>query len=488
MTRGTIAVVFVVLISVLMLAQLALGCSLAVLTLCAATIAVCFVPAFIYRFDLYGLLNIVLGIRYVVFPLAAKTLYGQSLDEHLVYPLEAFSLTLCILSAETVVIYTVRFFDHGASIVSLKEQSSELLSTKNLALGLGIAAYIGLAAVKPTSAQTAGTGLFVVFAALAKLFVLGLIMQTRDGAQRFGRDGFLTIGLFAALAFEFLTSLVLNYREGLLSALLGVLLTSYYCRAIRLRHVIVGAIFVSLFGFLISPLTLYLRTKKENMPIAEFAELALTTAMRAAVDAEFLQSLSSQNDSSLARIKQENIVGYDYYRLGSRSNVLNRLSFVALVDWAYTGMAGRAPLGMRVLEESLQRVTPSFIWPDKKAMNYGIGDFIAWNTGQLHVGNSAFLNYSLAMEGFASYGLVGLFIYPFLFMLPLLFVLSRIASFRNVSVVSIFLFSIYQHVFVESTTEVLLAELTRGIPFFFLALIVLQGLRSVNLVKALKHG
>ncbi|WP_407117227.1 hypothetical protein [Bradyrhizobium sp. LMG 9283] len=488
MRRSQISVAFVALVILLMVAQLAMGCSFAVLALCGATIAVSFVPAFIYRFDLYGLLNVVLGVRYVVFPLVAKTFYGQPLDEHLVYPLEAFFLTFCILSVETLVIYVVRLFDRGASIVSLGEQSSDIFSAKNIAVGLGIAAYVGLAAVKPTSAQTAGTGLFVLFAVLAKILVLGLIIQTRDGARRFGGDGFLTIGLLAALAFEFLIGLVLNYREGLLSALLGVVLTAYYCQAIRIRHLIVGAIFVSLFGFLISPVTLYLRTKKENMPIAEFADLALTTATRAALDFEFLESISSQNDSAAANIKQERVVGYDYYRLSSRSNVLNRLSFVALVDWAYTGMAGRAPLGTRILEESVQRVTPSFLWPDKKAMNYGIGDFIAWNTGQLPVGHPAFLNYSLAMEGFASFGLPGLLVYPFLFMLPLLFVLSRIASFRNVSVVSIFLFSSYQHEFVESTTEVLLAELTRGVPFFFVMLILLQNLRSRNSAGALRHG
>ncbi|MCA1550700.1 hypothetical protein I6F36_28110 [Bradyrhizobium sp. BRP19] len=415
----------------------------------------------------------------------AKTFYLQALDENLVYPFEAYFLTLCILSAETVVIFVVRFFDRGKSLVSLGKGSSGILSVKNLTLGLGVVAYIGLAAVKPTSAQTAGTGFFVLFSALAKIFVLGLVMQTRDGAKHFGTNGFITVGLVAAIGFEFIVSLVLNYREGLLSALIGVVLAAYYCRAIRPRHVIVSVLFVSLFGLLISPITLYLRVKKENVPIAEFAELALATTARAIVDPEFLQSLSSYNDS---RLKRDNITGYDYYRLQSRSNVLNRLSYVALVDWAYAGMAGRSPLGIRVFEESLQRVTPSFIWQDKKAMNYGIGDFIAWNTGQLPMGNAAFLNYSLAMEGFASYGFAGLVAYPFLFMFPLLFALSRISSFRNISVVSVFFFAIYQHSFVESTTEVILAELTRTIPFFFLILLVLQNFRSTSSIAVSRHG
>ena len=79
--------------------------------------------------------------------------------------------------------------------------------------------------------------------------------------------------------------------------------------------------FVGFFGLFISPLTLYLRYKKENSSIQEFAEIALDTTFRAATDPTFLKSIVDYNDSKIGAITEENIVGYDYYRLKSNSNV-----------------------------------------------------------------------------------------------------------------------------------------------------------------------
>ena len=93
------------------------------------------------------------------------------------------------------------------------------------------------------------------------------------------------------------------------------------------------------------------------------------------------------------------------------------------------------------------------------------------------------------MEGYASFGAIGLVIYPFIFMFPLLMILSRISSFRHTAVVSIFLFSIYQHIFTELTSEAILSELTRGVPFYFCMLYVLDRIAHDRaLLSARKHA
>ena len=101
--------------------QLAIGCDPLVALLCASSVVVCILPAYFYNFDLYGLLNVVLSVRYVFFALLAKTLYGQSMDEHSHYPVEAFFLTFCILLVESFLIYLVRRFDSGRSKISFAD-------------------------------------------------------------------------------------------------------------------------------------------------------------------------------------------------------------------------------------------------------------------------------------------------------------------------------------------------------------------------------
>ena len=465
-------------LSVLVGVQLFLGCSISILILCTLTIGLSLGMAARWRYDLYAILSLVVGVRYVIFPLVMKTWYGQALDENLSYPFEAYLLTAAIVSLDVSVFWIVRVNDRGTSYINLDVESEDLFSVRNLAFAIGVLSYLIYILSKPTSASVSSSGSLVILAVLNRFLVLGLIIQTAKGALSYGRRGFITLGLLIGLLFQFIAATIINSRGTLAAAVAGIALMALYCRAVRLRHIIGGMVFLAFFGAVVSPVALYLRTQRENVPTAQFAALALTTVVQALTSPSYLESINDYNASARGAPKEEQTFGYDYYRLKSQSNVLNRLSFVALVDWAYVGFADRQPLGWRVLEDGLERIVPSFLWSDKPAKSYGSGDYIAWSTGQYPVGRAAFLNYTLAMEGFASFGWIGLLVYPLVFLLPLLFTLSKIASFRRASPLSVFLLAICQTAIIESMSDGVVAELTRSIPCMFFVLYFLKSQAS----------
>ncbi|MGA2637250.1 hypothetical protein [Methylocella sp.] len=171
---------------------------------------------------------------------------------------------------------------------------------------------------------------------------------------------------------------------------------------------------------------------------------------------------------------------YDYY--GDRSNVGNRLSYVALFDAVYNANKGLVPLGMKSVWQSIDGVSPGFLGFIKRPES--LGDWLGWQTGLVAVGAEPFINFGLSMEGYTSWGWIGAIVYPFLFMFPFLWIFTKIASFRLPLPTSIFIFTEIQAGLIEATSDGFMNGITRSAPVLFVALFALHRIFFRNAVRA----
>jgi hypothetical protein len=154
---------------------------------------------------------------------------------------------------------------------------------------------------------------------------------------------------------------------------------------------------------------------------------------------------------------------YDYF--GDGSNILNRLAFVALLDSVYSQTKVLNPIGVRALtEEVFPRVLPSFL-VDKEARPYGYGDWLSWEVGLIETGRVSYLSSTLPIEGIAVFGaILGVTIWPVVFMLPMLLLFGRISSFAVPTATSIFLLSAFHWELIEGASDTFIGVATRSIP------------------------
>ncbi len=174
-------------------------------------------------------------------------------------------------------------------------------------------------------------------------------------------------------------------------------------RALHFRYIVVGILFAAFFSSFLSPLILYLRSQRA-MEITQFIELGQETAIKMVIDPNFRKVVNDTVQYS-SLDNPNDIPPYDYY--GNRSNVLNRLSFIGLLDAVYNATKSHNLFGPEALERSITVNRPSFLGPK---LGVGMGDWMSWQLGKGAPGVISFLNFGLPMEGLATWGLIG-FIY-----------------------------------------------------------------------------
>jgi hypothetical protein len=441
------------------------------MALCAIAIAAPLLPLHFYGRDLYSMIGIVFSLRYTGVALVAKTWYGQSLEENLFDPYATFALTALLMIVMTALLMISRGLDRGTAAFpfSMDLQSLRRLGVISFCIGLISMIIAGANKSSETGALNGGI-IMVVAAEFGNFTYLGLITETIYGIKKSNGRDFITPVLAFMLAISLMLVIALNMRGFFLSCLIGVVTAAFLYKALRLRHLLIGMVVGAFFGLFLSPITLYLRMAKEGLELSQFVELAENTVIKVVTEPGFLKQISNDVKTSEFRdIKKE--TGGDYY--GDRSNVLNRLSFIVLLDEVYNGTRSLRPIGMDAVHQTIARNAPGFLGYDKEGTRFGMGDWLSWQTGLSEPGNIAFLNFGLPMEGWATWGMLGFVAYPFIFMLPILFICGRISSLRLRLPLSIFIFTSLQVQIIEDTSDGFLSLLNRGMPMLALSVFAL---------------
>jgi hypothetical protein len=462
------------LISIFAAIQLFLGTDPLLMALCAACVAVPLIPLHLFGRDLYSMIGIVFSLRYVGVALIAKTLYGQPLETHLYDPFAAYGLTLLLMIVLTTVLIVARALDHGTTISPFSMDPPSLRRLAIVAMGIGFVCEVIVGGTKSSESGGLNSGpIFVLAANLSGFFYLGLIAEAIHNITKSNYRTFISPVLAMGLLLGLLIAMGLNQREFFVSCVIAVIVTAFIYRMIRVQHLVLGAFVAVFFLKIMTPITLYLRSAKEGMDILRFLNFAQTTVVRAATEPAFFNEISNQA-KSMEAVDPNHVTSNDYF--GDGSNVLNRLSYIGLVDAVYNGTRVRVPIGMPALNQTIARVAPGFLGFDKNVSRYGLGDWFCWQTGLFEPESLVFANFALPMEGLATWGLAGFIAYPFLFLLPVLYVSGRISSFRLPIPASIFIFADGQHAFIETMSDGFLGSLTRTLPVFAILLFGLYKL------------
>lgn len=455
----------------LSIAQLLLGTSPAIVVMCVVAVILPFLILGLYGRDLYGLLGISFSIKYVGFALAAKTFYGQNLESHLREPYAAYGLTLLIMLSVTAMLIAARALDSSKNFFSFPLDLVSLRRLSVICICAGIAgnAFVASSTLDMGDAASGGAAR-VLGGAFREFYYLGLIAETFYAVTKTGGRSFVTVRLVFLFLLLAIISVSFNERGGLVTGLIGVVTVAFMYNTINFRHVFIGILACSFFMFIFTPITIYLRLQRTGLNIIEFTELAGDTIFKAATDLEFFKLILDTHKGAFQN--WNDTVPYDYY--GIRSEALERLSFVSLVDAVYDGTKTREPLGMQAVDQMLARNAPGFLGYNKDISYYGPGDWLSWETGLSEPGSISFTVFGLPMEGLASWGVTGVIVYPFIFMLPVIYICGRLSSFRLPLPLSIFLFVIIQHFFLEATSDGFLSWVLRNLPVLLLCLFVLH--------------
>ena len=459
MTRA----IALIIVGAALLVQLTLGTDPLVVILCGLALAVGFFPALVFRLDLYGMLAAFFAIRYVGAALMTKTWLMQPLDQYLNAPVAAYALSCLLMVVIAGIVLLVRAFDRGTTYFPLPENAEALRLLGLVAFAIGATAYVASGLVISRETDAAATGVYVLFVMLGSLHLLGLITEVLYCALN-KRSPF-SLRLILMFAVMFAIAMFLNARSVLFDGVIAVAVSGLLYRVIRTRHMVGFVLAAVVASQFVNPITMELRRVKEGKSASEFALAASEVFTRALSEPDFVGNL-------LARQEQESQVDnplnfYDYY--GEPTNVMNRFSYVALIDAVYFRAERQTPLGLSALSEVYSRVVPGFLVA-KVPKAYGYGDWLSWELGIFQPPLKTFTNFGLPMEGYAVAGLWGFILLPGLVLLPVLFVLSCISSLRVPYPSSLLLFAAAQWPLVEGTSDVFFVVLTRQLPILLVSL------------------
>ena len=271
-----------------------------------------------------------------------------------------------------------------------------------ICIGIGIAGDFGVSTGAFNTAAAPGGAMVVLGAALREYYYLGLIAEAIYAIAKSGGRSFVTRRLVVLFLFQAIVAVSLNGRGVIITCIISVVSVAFLYGALRFRNLIIGIAAGVFFIYALTPITLYLRFNKAGLSMTEFAELAANTFVKAATDPDFFE-LIYDTQKDIFTQDTAALVPYDYY--GMHSEVLDRLSFVSLVDAVYNGTKTREPIGMAAIGQSLARAAPGFLGYDKEITNIGPGDWLSWQTGLEEPGRASFTVFGLPMEGLATWGL-----------------------------------------------------------------------------------
>jgi len=420
-----------------------------------------------------AILVFLVAFRHVGFPLFAKLALAQALDTHLDQPLAAFAAVTAGVFAYFSAFMLVNKIKVGLPLLRPVTTPRLLRRLSFLAFLVGFAANLEL--VLRTNVQTDAWNIsnsFLPCLHLALIASAASAILRSDGRRIL--DGWTLTVMAVEVAFAFLH----NVRTPILESVLALAMTdaAFHGRFTIKQVAITIAAFFLLIA--ITPVILYVRNVRDDLPWGE--RITATTSAFAnwrEVESVFL---AYQNAEELRS-------GFFMRYYGSPNNIFERFSHVNDADVLIAGADSAGKLGFKVIDRAVEHALPRVLVPEKPT-DYGEGDWIYYEfLGTYRYGN--FLTAPLIGVGYASFGWVGVFLFPFILGTAILLVIKKTVGFNlrgNLWV--IYTIIVLNNQFVEGGAWSYVAMLVRQMPqdtLMMLLFAMLLGTNWITLRKAM---
>ncbi len=321
----------------------------------------------------------------------------QPLDQYLNAPVAAYGLSCLLMFVVVGVILTVRALDGGTTLFALPVNAAAVRLLGLVAFVIGVTAYVASGIIVSRESDEAATGLYVLVVILGGIHLLGFVAEILYCSLT--NRGPFSLRLVVMLVVTFAIAMFLNARSVMFDGVIAIAVSGIVYQVFRARHLVGLAVAAVLASQIVTPITMELRRVKEGKSASEFASAAGEVIAKAASEPDYVgilrlrQAQESKVDNPLEL--------YEYY--GDPTNVMNRFSYVALVDAVYFRAERQVPLGLSALDEVYSRVVPGFL-VNKEPKPYGYGDWLSWELGIFQPPLKTFTNFGLPMEGYAVAG------------------------------------------------------------------------------------
>ncbi|MCB2148597.1 MAG: hypothetical protein KQI81_19115 [Deltaproteobacteria bacterium] len=444
--------------------HLALGANSIVVCTAGLTVLLSIYPVAIYGFlNLGAVLVSLVGFRYVGFPLVAKLSMGQPLDMHLLDPLGSFGIVLSGLIGYLTALRWAARVSVGRPLLQSVSGKSILGRISFLAASIGISANLAVA----FRAGENYTGLtiaefFVHFLHLALISAIARSINYSRGRRNV--DAWVCFLLILEIAF----SIIHNSRMALMETFVCFIATVVaYENRIKWKQFAATAFIIGMMVIFVTPVFLHVRDSRTEL---SWTQRIGNTIMMVVKWPEAFSNYQKHRELI-------NRLGWHLNYYGSPQNVFERMTLVNHVDVLKAGSENHGKVGFEDLNLSLKRALPRMLSPDKP-VDYSQGSWLYERVGLSNPGPYA--TAPLIGTGFAAFGWVGSFFYPFILGLAWLLIVKKISGWNlHGNIWAIYLLLRVHDQFVEGSSDSYVLYILRSLP---------QDLVLLCLVSALAKG
>lgn len=463
-----LAIIALILTFVACLAHLLIGGDPVVVLVAGLTFALSICPIALCGFlNLGAVLMALVGFQYVGFPIFAKLAMGQPLDSNLTDPRGAFLVVLLGMVGYLTAFACASIFPVGRPILKRAKTERDL---GRISIFAGMVGAVASAAIFAHAGHShKGISVANFFLSFFYLALISALARNAPHSRRQTRDWRVWV-LVAAL---FAIGVVTNQRGVLPNLFLClVVVKTAFDAEINWKLVAAATGALALGVVLITPIFLRVRAFRANLTWRQLiAETWHATS-------DWRETFSLYHDRS--RIVGESQGWYLRY-YGAPDNILERLSLINHVDVLKTGSDVNARYGGRDLRIALEVAIPRALAPNKPR-GFSQGDWL-YQTMGVQSGMGGYSTAPLIGEGYACFGWLGAFCYPFIMGFALLLLIRKISGFDLCgNIWAIFVLVLLQGPFVEGDSATYVVYFLRTLPQDLVLMWLMMRLSAIRFI------
>lgn len=410
-----------------------------------------------------GLLLFLAVFRYVGFPVVGKLMVGQPLDTYLEQPTGSFLVVLLGMLGYIAALTVAAKIRVGRPLLKPVVDSGRLRWISLVAGVIGIVANFAVAfRVSEDYEGITTANFFVAFLHLSLIAAVASVLIRTRGKRS------LDWWVIAVIISEFTFAMVQNSRMTVMDTFLSYIVTVAAFNARVSGRQLAGIGVAVVVVVLITPIMLSVRDVRSELSWTQRIETTFNVVRnwRDAITAyEAWRDLSSAKNY------------LQYY--GAPQNVLERMSLVNHVDVLKSGVDRTRQVGIEDLGLAIEKVLPRVLSPEKPR-GYSQSSWLYCETG-VYCSEAGFDTAPLVAHGYASFGWVGVVVYPLLLGFPVLLLLKKSAGWNlSGNIWAVYLLLRVHNNFVEGGSDAYLIMLLRELPQDLLLLLLISASVGVS--------